>query len=116
LLVIYKLFDHVIIRVIQASEPPLWLKTAKITVLSQNPHKTLTFPLTFSTFNPNMAPLVAPSLGIASYGGFLNAVEKCQSPTEAFNSGERQKINCNGELALPFCFFGRNSIQRGIKK
>jgi hypothetical protein len=38
-----------------------------------------------------MAPLVAPSLGIASYGGFLNAVEKCQSPTEAFNSRERER-------------------------
>jgi hypothetical protein len=36
-----------------------------------------------------MALLAHPSLGIASTGGFLNAVEKRPLPTSPFNSRER---------------------------
>jgi hypothetical protein len=51
----------------------------------------LGYGLAFSIFTLNMALLAHTSLRKASTGGFLNVVEKCPSPTEAFNSRERER-------------------------
>jgi hypothetical protein len=51
-----------------------------------------------------MAILPSTPHSQASYGGFLNAVEKCPSPTDAFNSRERERVTLSFNSKNLFTF------------